>query len=229
MIPLRDSTRSLRRPYVNWLLIALNLYVFLKEVMLPRDMLGQLFLLYGLIPADVYYVLATGGPILPVLFTLITSTFLHGGWLHVLGNMLYLFIFGDNVEDRLGHWRYLFFYLAAGVAAGAVQVLAAPTSQVPVVGASGAVAGVLGAYFITFPRARVLTLVPILFFFTIVEVPAVIFLAIWFVLQVFNGTASISQSADMVAWWAHIGGFIFGMLAIKILAPFRTGSYYPRY
>ncbi|WP_018086563.1 rhomboid family intramembrane serine protease [Desulfurispora thermophila] len=229
MIPLRDSTRSLRRPYVNWFLIALNLYIFIHEIMLPRGMLNQLFLQYGLIPADVFYVLATGGPLAPVLLTFITATFLHGGWLHVLGNMLYLFIFGDNVEDRLGHFRYLLFYLTAGVVAGVVQVLVDPTSQVPVVGASGAVAGVLGAYFVTFPRARVLTLVPILFFFTIIEVPAVIFLAIWFILQVFNGTASINQSADMVAWWAHIGGFIFGMLAIKVLMSSRASYYYPRH
>jgi hypothetical protein len=143
--------------------------------------------------------------------------FLHGGWMHVLGNMLYLYIFGDNVEDTLGHGRYLLFYIACGVASFAVQIGFQPASAVPNIGASGAIAGVLGAYFLLFPRARVVTLLPLFVFFTVVEIPAVVFLGLWFLLQFLSGTVSLGREAGTggVAWWAHVGGFVAGVVFLK--------------
>ncbi len=225
MIPLRDSVRPQKPPFVNWILIAVNLYVFIREIMLPPEMLDDVFYNLGLIPSNILYTIVTGSPLDPVMITFITAMFLHGGWLHVLSNMLFLWVFGDNVEDRLGHFRYLLFYLAAGIIGSVSHILTNPASEVPVIGASGAVAGVLGAYLITFPRARVLALIPIIFFFTLAEIPAVIFLAMWFILQLFNGAASLGGAANPVAWWAHIGGFIAGAILIKIIAPGKIGWY----
>jgi membrane associated rhomboid family serine protease len=156
------------------------------------------------------------------LLTPLFAMFLHGGWLHVIGNMLYLYIFGDNVEDILGHGRYLIFYLLCGVASFLVQILFQSNSMVPNVGASGAIAGVLGAYILLFPRARVVTLLPIFIFFTVVEIPAYIFLGIWFLIQFFSGALTLGRAEALsggVAWWAHIGGFLVGMLLIKLMAP----------
>ncbi len=225
MIPLRDSVRPHKKPYVNWLIIGLNIYVFIKEAMLPQDMLHQLFYSFGLIPSNMLKVFFTGSVFHPELITFITAMFLHGGWLHVLSNMLFLWVFGDNVEDRLGHIRYLLFYLAAGIIGSLAHIVSDPTSNIPIVGASGAVAGVLGAYLVTFPRAKVLALIPIIFFFTVAEIPAVIFLLLWFVLQIFSGVASLGGGAGAVAWWAHIGGFVAGIILIKILAPKRISWY----
>ena len=151
---------------------------------------------------------------------LVTSMFLHGGWMHLLGNMLYLHIFGDNVEDRLGHFRYLFFYLATGIVAGVAQLVISPNSSLPMVGASGAIAGVTGAYFLFFPRARVVTLVPVFIFIQIVELPAVFFLFFWFAFQLLLGIGSLGTDASGggVAFWAHIGGFIAGMVLGPLLA-----------
>ncbi len=158
---------------------------------------------------------------------LTTSMFLHGGWLHVLGNMLYLWIFGDNVEDRLGHFRYLIFYLLTGYVATLSHVFLYPLSDVPLIGASGAVAGILGAYLILYPRARVLTLVFIFVFIQIVPIPAVIFLGIWFLMQLLSGVAGLSsQAVQGVAFWAHVGGFAAGMLLVALFA--RRGEN-PRY
>jgi len=154
----------------------------------------------------------------------VTSMFLHGGWLHLIGNMWYLWIFGDNVEDRLGKARFLAFYLLSGIAAGVIHYLSSPVSPVPTVGASGAIAAVLGAYAVTYPRARVITLVPIVFFFQILALPALLVLGFWFVYQFFLGTLSLAwgpRGAGGVAWWAHIGGFAFGAVAIKLLKPTR--------
>ncbi|MCL6610909.1 MAG: rhomboid family intramembrane serine protease [Peptococcaceae bacterium] len=225
MIPLRDSVRPRKTPYVNWFLIALNLYVFVREIMLPTDLLNEVFYNLGVIPSNVLHLLFTGSPLDTVMITFITAMFLHGGWMHVLSNMLFLWVFGDNVEDRMGHLRYLLFYLAAGIIASISHILANPASEVPIIGASGAVAGVLGGYFVTFPRARVLALIPIIFFFTLAEIPAVIFLAMWFILQIFNGTASLGGAVNPVAWWAHIGGFLAGILLTKIMAPRRISWY----
>lgn len=156
---------------------------------------------------------------------LTTAMFLHGGWFHVLSNMLYLWIFGDNVEDRMGHFKYLVFYLLTGYIATIAHVFYTPASNVPLIGASGAIAGVLGAYLILYPHARVLTLVFIFIFIQIIPIPAVIFLGIWFVLQILNGTASLSvQAAQSVAFWAHIGGFVSGMLLVKLFARPRESA-----
>ncbi len=156
------------------------------------------------------------------LLTPVSAMFLHGGWLHILGNMLYLYIFGDNVEDMLGRGKFLLFYIACGVLSFAVQILFQTHSMVPNVGASGAIAGILGAYFILFPRARVLTLIPLFLFFPLVEIPAFVFLGIWFLIQFLSGAASLGRSSALsggVAWWAHIGGFVAGIVLLKILLP----------
>jgi membrane associated rhomboid family serine protease len=150
---------------------------------------------------------------------LFTSMFMHGGWLHLIGNMLFLYVFGDNIEDRLGHLRYLLFYLLAGLGAAFTQIFINPVSQIPMVGASGAIAGVLGAYILLFPTARILTLIPIFFFIQLVELPAYLFLGIWFIMQLVSGMLSLGIGADAggVAWWAHIGGFATGAVLLVFL------------
>ena len=200
MIPLRDTIPSARVPVVNYAVIAANVLVFLHEVSLGRRAEAFIFT-YGLVPRHF------------ALPNLLTSMFVHGGWAHLLGNMLFLYIFGDNIEDRLGHLRYLVFYLLCGAAAGAAQSVLNASSGVPMVGASGAIAGVLGAYLLFFPTARVVTLVPIFFFLQLVEIPAVFFLAVWFLWQVLSGVASFGDRSSMggVAFWAHVGGFLSGM------------------
>jgi membrane associated rhomboid family serine protease len=213
MIPLRDTNPRAGLPTVNWLLIAANVVVFAYEVSLgPVD--GERFVVrWGLTPVSFSVA------------TLFTSMFLHGGVLHLLGNMLFLHIFGDNVEDRLGHLRYAGFYLACGVAAGLAQTLSHPGSGLPMVGASGAIAGVSGAYLLFFPHARILTLVPIFFFVRLMEVPAVIFLVIWFSWQVLSGVATLGMAeATGVAFWAHVGGFVAGMAIgpiLRLRGPYR--------
>ncbi|HYV58234.1 MAG TPA: rhomboid family intramembrane serine protease [Candidatus Nitrosopolaris sp.] len=204
MIPLRDTVPSATFPVVNYAIIAANVLVFLYQLSLGPHFEAFLHT-YGLVPRHF------------TLLALMTSMFLHGGWFHLLGNMLYLYIFGDNVEDRLGHGRYLVFYLLCGAAAGAVQAWTSPHSSLPMVGASGAIAGVSGAYFLFFPTSRVVTLVPIFLFLQVVEVPAVFFLAIWFVWQFVSGVATLGGKSEVggVAFWAHIGGFLAGM----VLAP----------
>jgi membrane associated rhomboid family serine protease len=207
VIPLRDTNPRLTFPVVNWTLVAMNVAVFLHEVSLGNAGAERFLVQWGLVPSAFS------------LTTLVTSMFLHGGFAHILGNMWFLHIFGDNVEDRLGHGRYLFFYLVCGMAAGVAQALSHPASEVPMVGASGAIAGVSGAYLLFFPRARILTLVPIIFFLYLVEVPAVFFLAIWFAWQVLSGVATLGTAADAagVAFWAHVGGFLAGMLLGPLL------------
>lgn len=220
MIPLRDSIRPLRYPYVNILLIFINIALFVYQSSLGNEKLAELFFRFGVIPHN--YFALQGYSILP----LFTSIFLHGGWLHLLGNMLYLWVFGDNVEDLMGHRSYLLFYLLAGLAANLTHIGANLQSAVPTIGASGAVAGVLGAYFVLFPRARVLTLIPLGFFLTTARLPAVLFLFLWFFLQLFNVYIAAASSAQMVAWWAHIGGFLAGVLAGLLTLLYRkmTGA-----
>ena len=213
MIPLRDTVASETVPVVTRVLIAANVIVFLYQIELGAH--GEAFLrTYGLVPRRVHLDHpASLGP-------LFTSMFLHGGWMHLLGNMLYLHIFGDNVEDRLGHVRYLVLYLIGGLIAGVAQVVINPHSALPMVGASGAIAGVTGAYFLFFPRARIVTLVPIFVFLQVIELPAVFFLLVWFVFQLLLGVGSLGvESAGGVAFWAHIGGFLAGMALGPILAP----------
>jgi len=210
MIPISDELRSRRVPYVSVALICLNLAAFLYELLLGQG-LDSFILRWGAVPA--YIADPTAHPAAGL--TLFSSMFLHGGWLHLIGNMLYLWIFGDNVEDRLGHLGYLVFYLTAGLIAGLAQVLAGPESTVPGIGASGAVAGVLGVYLLLYPTAPVRVLVPGIFILRMARVPALVVLGMWFVLQLLNGFLSLGSGLAAqggVAWFAHIGGFVAGIL-----------------
>jgi membrane associated rhomboid family serine protease len=208
MIPLRDIIPSRTTPYVTVSLISLNVLVFLYELSLGRAV-DAFTLYFGLVPAAFSWV------------TVFTSMFLHGGILHVAGNMLYLWIFGDNVEDRMGHGRFLVFYLLCGVAAALAQTITAPDSVVPMIGASGAIAGVMGAYFVLYPKSRIVTLIPLFFFFQVIEVPAILFLGIWFVMQFVSGVGSIVTTAGGgpaggVAFWAHVAGFVAGISGVIV-------------
>lgn len=176
--------------------------------------MDQFIAKYAVVP---YHLLNYYGPI-EAISKLTTTMFLHGGWMHLLGNMLYLWIFGDNIEDRMGHVKYLIFYLIAGYVATLTHAYLLPSSTIPMVGASGAIAGVLGAYLILYPRAKVLTLLPIFIFITFVRIPALLFLGFWFILQVINQTMVSSPDAQSVAWWAHIGGFVAGAVLIKFFS-----------
>ncbi|MEV8465836.1 rhomboid family intramembrane serine protease [Fluviibacterium sp. DFM31] len=205
MIPIRDHNPATRTAYFTYGLLALNVVIFLAYVPMfsdPRRLTG-FFLTYGIIPAQIEAGGAYG--------TLLTSMFLHGGWMHLLGNMLFLHIFGDNLEDRLGHLRFGLFYLACGLGAGMIQVLADPGSTVPVVGASGAIAGLMGGYLLMFPRARIDIFVFLIVLVRIIPVPAWAMLGLWFGLQVFNGLGTPSDVGG-VAYWAHAGGFVLGMV-----------------
>ncbi|MFN2304071.1 MAG: rhomboid family intramembrane serine protease, partial [Anaerolineales bacterium] len=211
MLPLRDTIRSYTFPIVNWVIIAINTLVFILEVNLDPISLDRFVQTFGIVPARLHLdnpVLWITNP-LP-LFSLFTHMFLHGGWVHFLGNMWVLFIFGDNIEDRMGSLRYLVFYLSGGVVAGLLQAVINPNSTVPAIGASGAIAAVLGGYILLFPKSRVITLIPLVFIPWIIEIPAIIFLGIWFVTQLFSGLLSLgmpdSVSMGGVAWFAHIGG-----------------------
>ena len=186
--------------------------------MLPQGQLNAFLQTFGVVPANFSFA------------TLITSMFLHGSWMHVIGNMWYLWIFGDNVEDRLGHGRFIFFYLMCGMAAALAQVAIEPSSTLPTIGASGAIAGVMGAYFVLYPQSRVLTLVPLIFFYEVFEMPAVVLLGFWFLLQLFSAgaiavTASTHGSGG-VAFMAHVGGFIVGIIAVFILKKRQTPDVY---
>ena len=221
MIPIRDTIRSRTAPVVTVALIIVNVLVFFHEIALG-PYLERFVYAYGLIPRRLVY--WPGDPLDPMRFLpLFTSMFWHGGWLHLISNMLYLWIFGDNVEDRLGHMRYLLFYVAAGTAAGLTHVALSPGSVMPTVGASGAIAGVLGAYLVTYPRSRVLTFVPVFFLPWFVEIPAVAYLIFWFLMQLLEGIGSLGMPVETsgVAVWAHVGGFVAGVVLIKLLQPFR--------
>lgn len=207
MIPLRDVIPSRTRPIVNVALIALNAFVFVQQLGLGSDEIEVFIRRFGLVPAAFSWA------------TVLTSMFVHSGFMHFAGNMLYLWIFGDNVEDRMGHGRYLVFYLLAGTGAALAQTLTAPNSPVPMVGASGAIAGVMGAYFVLYPRSRVLTLIP--FPITVIEIPAVFLLGLWFLMQFVNGLATLGpaasgQLAGGVAFWAHAAGFGVGAVLVLL-------------
>jgi membrane associated rhomboid family serine protease len=234
MLPIRDTVRSHSFPAVNWALIGANSAVFLYEAALSPARFNQLIAQYGLVPArlhltDPQWVLTH--PF--ALVTLFTSMFLHGGWFHVISNMWFLYIFGDNVEDRMGSLRYLAFYLASGLVAALAQTLVLPNSQLPTIGASGAIAGVLGAYLLMYPKGRVLTLVLIFILPWFVEIPAIFYLGFWFLSQLFSGISilSLSSAANMggIAWWAHIGGFVFGMIFYRFFTHSRQQSFTRRY
>jgi membrane associated rhomboid family serine protease len=214
MIPLRDSEPSRHTPVVMFSILATCVLVFLYTVALPSDRaIMQFFQTLGLVPARI-----TGPE--PPYYSFVTSMFLHGGWMHLIGNMLYLWIFGNNVEDAMGPLRFTAFYLLTGIAAAVAQILIDPASPVPMVGASGAIAGVLGGYLVLYPRARVLALVPLGFFTQVTEVPAILFLPIWFLLQLLYGVASlgVQTQGGGVAFWAHIGGFVAGLILVRLFA-----------
>src|SRR5690349_22364322 len=211
MIPLRSSERHYTPATVTLVVILINVLVFIYELTLGSGWtLNRFIATYGIVPGQLHYT------------SLITSMFIHGGFLHILGNMWFLWIFGRGVEDILGHAKYLIFYLACGIAAGLVHILVNADSIVPTVGASGAIAGVMGAYLIKFPRARIVTLVPIIIFITTVDIPAAFLLLYWFAIQFFSGVGSVGYSqasSGDVAWFAHIGGFLTGMGLILIMRP----------
>ena len=221
MIPLRDVVPSRTTPYITITIIALNALAWLFELSLPHEVLNEFIRVYGVVPA------AFRAP------TLITSMFLHGSWSHVLGNMWYLWIFGDNVEDRVGHGRFIVFYLLCGMTAALGQIAVGPHSTLPTIGASGAIAGVMGAYFVLYPRSRVLTLIPWIFL-QIVELPAIVLLGFWFVMQLFSaGTIAMttSSSGGGVAFAAHVVGFLAGMGGVflfkkRTLDPWDQANYY---
>jgi membrane associated rhomboid family serine protease len=225
MIPLKDTIPSRTFPFINYLIIFINLFCFLYEVSLGRYLQDFIFS-WGLVPVRFFSPLTLElSSIIERLLPFFSSMFLHGGWIHFLGNMLYLYIFGDNVEDRLGHFRYLLFYLLCGIAASVAQLSSNPQASVPMVGASGAIAGVMGAYFLLYPYSRVVTLLFLFFFIEIVEIPAFFFLAFWFLLQFFSGALSLSSQSSIsggVAWWAHIGGFLSGVVLLFLFKKKRT-------
>jgi membrane associated rhomboid family serine protease len=217
VIPIRDSNRSRNFPAVNTLIISVNVLLFLVQLMQGQG-LDRFIYTYGLVPAR-YSVPEIGAYFTPwqQIIAFLSFMFLHGGFWHLLGNMWFLYIFGDNVEDHLGPVRYLAFYLLCGGASGFSQVLTNPYSEIPTIGASGAISGVMGAYLILFPSSRVLTLIPIFFIPYFVEIPAFLFLGLWFLLQFISAAASGGQMGG-IAWWAHIGGFVFGMILVKLIA-----------
>ena len=208
MIPLRSTERVYSKAVATGILIALNVLIFLYQATLDESALTRFVETWGIVPD------AISGH----LYALVTSMFLHGGWLHLLGNMLFLWVFGRNVEDLIGSGRFVGFYLCCGLVAGVVQVIANPYSRVPTIGASGAIAGVMGAYLIKFPRARIVTLIPIFIFITTMEIPAAFLLLWWFLIQFVSGVGSLAQTdytGGGVAWFAHVGGFVAGMLLIR--------------
>jgi len=226
MLPLRDTVPRRGPPVVTLLLIAANLAAFAFELSLQPAELRDLFDQCGLVPARYTDPLYAARHLLPPhdFWPFLTSLFLHSGWLHLISNLWVLWIFGDNVEDRAGPFGFLCFYLVCGFAAGAVHLFTNPTSMLPTIGASGAIAGVMGAYFVLFPRARILTLVPVFFWPVFVELPAVLWLGLWFLLQFYSGTLALTAQAAAggVAWWAHVGGFLTG-IALRAIFLRRRG------
>jgi membrane associated rhomboid family serine protease len=216
VLPLQDSVPSRSVPVMTRALIFINVVVFLFELSLPQETREQIFYLFGLVPARFTnhdWAAAVGFPVNNY-WPLLTHQFLHAGWLHIIGNMWTLWIFGDNVEDRMGPLRFLIFYLLCGLLAALSHVFTQPYSTVPTVGASGAIAGVLGAYFLLFPTARVIVLFPLLFLPLFFELPAVLYLGIWFLLQFYGGALALAgpESVGGIAWWAHVGGFLSGLI-----------------
>jgi membrane associated rhomboid family serine protease len=215
MLPLRDVIPSRTTPYVTITIIVLNALAWFVEISMPREDLSVFLQVYGVVPAAF------------VPSTLLTSMFLHGSWSHVIGNMWYLWIFGDNVEDTLGHGRFVAFYLLCGIVAAFGQIVLAPASRLPMIGASGAIAGVMGAYFVLYPRSRVLTLIPLIIFWEIVELPAILLLGFWFLMQLFSAGAiavTASTGGGGVAFMAHVAGFVAGLIAVFALRRPRRRS-----
>ncbi|MGE5234076.1 MAG: rhomboid family intramembrane serine protease [Acidobacteriota bacterium] len=220
MLPLRDLNPTRRLPVVNIALIVLNVVAFGYELSLGSQF-GRFLSTFAFAPVRLF---APGASLGNALLTALISMFLHAGWAHIGGNMLFLWIFGDNVEDTLGHLRYVVFYFASGLAATLAHALSSPTSTLPAIGASGAISGVLGAYVFLYPRARIVTAFILFIFIRIVEVPAFVYLPLWFLLQLASGVATVNTahaSAGGTAWFAHIGGFVAGPLLLLLLRPRR--------
>lgn len=213
MIPIRDGIPTRKTPVVNYMLITVNVLVFLWMSSMPESAMETLVNKFAMVPAHF-----ADGVTLTDVMTIFTSMIMHAGWAHIGGNMLYLWIFGDNVEDRLGHFRYLIFYLVGGVVAALTHLATSWGSEQPVVGASGAIAAVLGAYLLLYPGSRIETFVPFGYFYRLTLIPAAVVLGFWFVLQLFDGVAALG-GADVggVAVWAHIGGFVAGMVMVKLM------------
>jgi membrane associated rhomboid family serine protease len=215
MIPLRDVIPSRSTPYITVTLIVLNAVAWLYELTIPGDLRPVFLQLYGVVPADF------STP------TLVSSMFLHGSWSHFIGNMWYLWIFGDNVEDRVGHGRFIAFYLLCGIVAALGHVAMDPTSILPTIGASGAIAGVMGGYFVLYPQSRVLTLVPLIVYFEIIELPAVVLLGFWFIMQLFSAGAiavTANASSGGIAFVAHVAGFVAGLLGVFVFQKRKRSS-----
>ncbi len=228
LLPLRDENPSREFPIVNYMLIGINIAAFIYELMIGRHALPFFFSVYGVIPYEYTHHIDLPPPS-AIPWNLLTAMFLHGGFAHILGNMWFLFIFGDNVEDAMGHFRYLIFYLLSGLGASATHIIFSPNSKVPMIGASGAISGVLGAYFVLYPGARIVAILPLWFYFTTVILPAYLYLGLWIIIQMIFAFGSIGAhgAAGGVAWFAHVGGFILGVLLVPIFARRRRTP--PRY
>lgn len=228
MVPLHDDNPTEITPYITYILIIINILLFFYELSLPSAELNAFLSTYGVVPRELTLSLQSGNlnAMLGQFVTLITCQFLHGGFLHLGGNMLFLWIFGNNIEDKLGHIKYIIFYLSCGIFAALAQYIFSINSTVPTIGASGAIAGIMGAYIIRFPRAKILTLIPLGFFITTFRIPAVFFLGFWFAQQALYGVASLDATTrvDMggIAYWAHAGGFAFGAILSWLMGLFNT-------
>jgi len=215
MIPLKDDNPTRIFPIVTIGIIAANILVFIYQISLGAGYEKFIFT-YGALPYEITHGMDIGPQIqMPVFFTVYTSMFMHGGFMHIIGNMLYLWIFGNNIEDSMGHIRFIFFYLICGTVASLTHIFLAPNSKIPMVGASGAVSGILGAYLLLFPHARILTLVTFGFFVRMIKIPAMVVLGFWIVLQFLNSAVASGSESGGVAWFAHIGGFFAGLILIK--------------
>lgn len=234
MIPLQDLNPRRNPPIVTWSIILINIFVFLFQLTLSKEELQIFFQTWGFTPNlffDPYLTALIGSPPFMSYLTLVTHIFLHGGWLHLIGNMWTLWIFGDNVEDRLGPIPFLLFYLASGILASLLHAFIFPDSVIPLVGASGAISGVMGAYFRMYPLARILVLVPIFFFPLFIEIPAFLYLGLWFLLQFYSGLFSLALPGSVggIAWFAHLGGFVAGFFLHKIFCRKRCRYYEDEY
>ncbi|MDD4343164.1 MAG: rhomboid family intramembrane serine protease [Eubacteriales bacterium] len=220
MIPIRDDNPYKTKPYMTWFIIIASIGIFIFQMSLPYEEMEALLISYGFIPAELHSIINDGNfSILGnVAASIFACMFLHGSWAHLLGNMWSLWLFGDNVEDKIGKFNFLFFYLLSGFAASGVHYFVNMNSEIPVIGASGAIAGVMGAYVLMFPLARIVTLVPIVWIPLFFHIPAFVFIGLWFFLQVFLGVSELglTQVAGGVAWWAHIGGFLFGAIMVRL-------------
>ncbi len=230
MIPFRDNVPSRGYPIITILIIAANITVFIYQFLLPSEALNRFLFEYGVVPAKLQLIgqqpvqITTGFGL-----SILASMFLHGGLFHLIGNMWFLWIFGDNIEDRMGSIRFFFFYFLCGILATWTHILFNLDSQIPTIGASGAVSGVLGAYLVSYPFARVLTMVPLFLLWPVVELPAILVLGSWFLIQLLHGTASLGETSQLmsgIAWWAHIGGFISGTVLIGMFARRPVRRYY---